>query len=813
MHNAPYGDTAHFGIPGGIHMLHRRRLAMLAAVPLLVGSALTACSGNDDAAAKKAPAGDPVAKFVRTAPGMAAPSAAELGPHEDEATGLTITPGVETLTVTGAKKSAAVALENSDGQVILTLLADDEGQAHFAYIPDKPLTVQSGEGDLPTIDGDVLFPGIYRVRFGGKTSADVRVLGVDEVAGDDFYAKQKLSDGFGYVTMRDGVTLSVDVSLPGPIEDGPYPTVVEYSGYSPSKPDEPQPGSMIAGLLGFATVGVNMRGTGCSGGVFEVFNPAQQADGYDAIEAIAAQSWVKGNKVGMVGLSYAGIAQLYVASTRPPHLAAIAPQSVIDDPWREQWPGGVYNGGFTKQWLEERTRQAEAGGQSWDGERIAKGDKTCGANQLIRSQNLDFGKFGKALVNFPPSAAARFLQLLVPRIEVPTFLTGGYQDEQTGGRFPYLFNKFDPDTFHRFKLYNGHHPDGYSPMLITDWYEFLSFYVAGEIPNIADGIRQASGSVFEENFGIDQNFGENRFADHLPDDFEGAKAAYDAESPVQVLVESGADTNPVGTTGERVRWDFDQYPPKDAKKTTWYFDDDRLLSDAAPSGEGADSFEYEPDSGRLATTSASSTDFQYSQTKLPIHYEQAPEGNLVAYATPELTNDLVLAGPGYLDMWVKPGADDGAVQVDLTEVRPDGEETYVQSGWLALQHAGEYAELTDEYQVEYTFIQRDREVLKPDEWVHRRVPIMGVTHIFRKGSRLRVSVQSPGRSRPLWSFVNPEAPADTQVTIGRGGEHATSLVMPKVDGLEIPEGLPACNTLRGQPCRDYIEVSNTPAGE
>lgn len=90
--------------------------------------------------------------------------------------------------------------------------------------------------------------------------------------------------------------------------------------------------------------------------------------------------------------------------------------------------------------------------------------------------------------------------------------------------------------------------------------------------------------MFEENFGIDQNFGENRFADHLPDDFEGAKAAYDAESPVQVLVESGADTNPVGTTGERVRWDFDQYPPKDAKKTTWYFDDDRLLSDAAPSG-------------------------------------------------------------------------------------------------------------------------------------------------------------------------------------------------------------------------------------
>ena len=36
------------------------------------------------------------------------------------------------------------------------------------------------------------------------------------------------------------------------------------------------------------------------------------------------------------------------------HLAAVTALSVIKDPWLEQWPGGVYNGGFTRQWLEER---------------------------------------------------------------------------------------------------------------------------------------------------------------------------------------------------------------------------------------------------------------------------------------------------------------------------------------------------------------------------------------------------------------------------------------------------------------------------
>jgi hypothetical protein len=38
--------------------------------------------------------------------------------------------------------------------------------------------------------------------------------------------------------------------------------VVEYSGYDPSNPGATQPASRIAQLLGFATVGVNLRGTG-----------------------------------------------------------------------------------------------------------------------------------------------------------------------------------------------------------------------------------------------------------------------------------------------------------------------------------------------------------------------------------------------------------------------------------------------------------------------------------------------------------------------------------------------------------------------
>ena len=144
------------------------------------------------------------------------------------------------------------------------------------------------------------------------------------------YDQRITGSGYGYLTTRDGTRLAIDVRLPaGP---GPYPTLIEYSGYGYADPAGAENGiSPIATLLGFAVVDVNMRGTGCSGGAFSFFEPLQSLDGYDVIETVAHQPWVLNHKVGMIGVSYGGISQLFVAATDPPDLAAIAPLSVIDD--------------------------------------------------------------------------------------------------------------------------------------------------------------------------------------------------------------------------------------------------------------------------------------------------------------------------------------------------------------------------------------------------------------------------------------------------------------------------------------------------
>jgi predicted acyl esterase len=75
----------------------------------------------------------------------------------------------------------------------------------------------------------------------------------------------------GYITMFDGVTLRYTAVLPA--ETGRFPVALKYDGYcegtDPLNCNEgPGPVKPAQTLLdaGYAVLGVNIRGTGCSGG-------------------------------------------------------------------------------------------------------------------------------------------------------------------------------------------------------------------------------------------------------------------------------------------------------------------------------------------------------------------------------------------------------------------------------------------------------------------------------------------------------------------------------------------------------------------
>src|SRR5258708_1901760 len=116
--------------------------------------------------------------------------------------------------VTGAHPGTTLRLVNSDGGVIAHAPADAQGSLIFRTVP---------------------VAGGYRVASGAGASLvaskRVNVTSWTSPPPESFYATQKVKPGYGYLRMRDGTLLAMTVRLPGPVSKGPYPTVIEYSGY------------------------------------------------------------------------------------------------------------------------------------------------------------------------------------------------------------------------------------------------------------------------------------------------------------------------------------------------------------------------------------------------------------------------------------------------------------------------------------------------------------------------------------------------------------------------------------------------------
>jgi predicted acyl esterase len=688
--------------------------------------------------------------------------------------------------------------------------------------PGETLELTTGKGEVrqtgaADAQGSLIFrdvePGSYRVVAGSDgalvASAALTVTARDDVPDESFYAAQRLEEGYGYIETRDGTLLAVNVYLPGPPENGPYPTVIEYSGYDPANPDEPEPGTLFATTLGYAAVGVNMRGTGCSGGAFQFFETLQSTDGYDAVEIVARQPWVKGNKVGMVGISYPGISQLFVAQLRPPSLAAITPLSVISDTGRGTlFPGGILNTGFASDWAAERQRESRPGGQPWARKRLDQGDATCAANQKLRDQTpdvfrlIDENRFYVAAVADPVAPAT-----FVHDIDVPVFLAGAWQDEQTGGYFANMLDRFTGTDRARFTLTNGNHTDSLGPLIFTRWWEFLELYVAGEIPELPAAGKLLIPILSDTIFGTPNVPVEaDRFRDAAS--VEEARARFEAEPKVRVLLENGAGGADPGAPVPSFELSFDAWPIPGVEPTRWWLDQGGRLSETAPASGGADSFVYDPSQAEVTSYTGSGGGIWRALP--PWNWQQPNDGAAVAYATDPLAEDLVMIGTGSVDLWLRSTAKDVDVQVTLSEIRPDGNESYVQTGWLrASRRALDESQSTDLHPVA-SHLEAEAEELPAGEFALVRVEIFPFAHVFRAGSRVRILIAAPGRDRPLWKFE--ALPADGRVVngVGRSGDVASSVLLPVLRGIAVPPALPACPSLRGQPCRAYVEIENAP---
>ncbi|MBW2701441.1 MAG: CocE/NonD family hydrolase [Deltaproteobacteria bacterium] len=653
------------------------------------------------------------------------------------------------------------------------------------------------------------------------------VLSVEQsVPDEDLYASQILTEGFQYLTMRDGTQLSAFVWLPGPPEDGPYPTIVNISGYSPSQPGQSlgtdleflcgsypvvcnapsHPSGLIGGFMGYASVGVNLRGTGCSGGAYDYFEPLQLIDGYDVIEIVSRQSWVKHNKVGMAGLSFPGITQLFIAKMHPPGLAAISPMSVIADTTSScLMPGGIYNNGFALSWIENVLDKAAPYAHQWITDRVEAGDTLCEENQKLHAQKLD--AVSKALENpYYTDEVAKPVDpsTFVDQINVPVYNSGHWQDEQTGPHFATFWDKFNNAPKTRFVATNGVHADGYAAQQLTEWKIFLDLYVARQVPILPADLVGLAPMFFDFIYGTSLELPANRFADYTS--YEQALADYEAEPSVRIVFESGADpAYAPGAPDGTFAVEFDRWPHPDTQARRWYFQPGGLLADEAPDTEGGMSrFVHEAAAGSRTFLNSRNS---INDPQPDYDYRPLVEGHAVAFESAPLEEDLVMIGTGSADLWLSSTATDADLEVNLTEIRPDGMESYVQGGTLRASHRALRDDATELRPVKSHY-EADVEPLVPGTWHEARVEIMPFAHIFRAGSRIRISVDTPGDAKSWWFFILlDQDPAPTH-SIGHHAEHPSSIVLPIIPGIEVPTDMPDCHALRGQPCREYVPYVN-----
>jgi hypothetical protein len=87
------------------------------------------------------------------------------------------------------------------------------------------------------------------------------------------------------------------------------------------------------------------------------------------------------------------------------------------------------------------------------------------------------------------------------------------------------------------------------------------------------------------------------------------------------------------------------------------------------------------------------------------------------------------------------------------------------------------------------------------QFVELVIPLYFEGHVYRAGSRMRVTIAAPNGAEPIWSF-NETVPAGTAaVSIAFSNTMPSRLVLPVVPSVTVPTGLPPCPSLRNQPCR------------
>ena len=546
-----------------------------------------------------------------------------------------------------------------------------------------------------------------------------------------------------YVAMRDGTKIAVDVYRPTGGPEGKLPAVLIMTPYHRASVKEGEVQDLMTNpespyrtivSYGYAIVCADIRGTGASFGTrFGIFSPVEVQDGSDLVDWIASQDWCDGN-VGMMGQSYLAIIQYMNASNRNPHLKCIIPRYSALDLYDFVYPGGILDFNFV---------------QVYDiAMKLLNGNKTAPTVDIYPSKPVDEDTDGSMLAaatkeheaNSDLVTLADQMLFRDSLVDTPYGTPMGYPTASPSGHLEEI------------------EASGVAIYNMGGWKDCYSIATISFQETLGNESKTLIGD-YDHTQGFDAFDIECvRFFDRY---LKGIQNGIDEEPPFYLY-----------TTG-REEWRFaEEWPLPEQRMTPYYLDAGGVLSESKPSSGGTESYPVD------YTTSSGEKTRWLAMTGEPSVYEDraGEDEKCLTFTTEPLEEDLEVTGHPVLHLFVSSSASDGDFFAYLEDMDAEGHAQYKSEGQLraSLRKLG-----TRPWKPELPYHpcnQADVQPLAPGETVDLVFDLFPISHLFKEGHRIRVSLAGADAD----NFRTPKLSPPPVWTVYWGGSSASYIDLPVI---------------------------------
>jgi putative CocE/NonD family hydrolase len=503
------------------------------------------------------------------------------------------------------------------------------------------------------------------------------------------------------VKMRDGVSLSADVYRP--VSDETFPVLLERTPYN--RADEAGMANELASH-GYVVVLQDTRGRYASEGDFYPFRN-ESADGYDTVEWAARLKGSNG-KVGMFGGSYVGATQMLAAMAVPPHLLSIFPFVTAS----EYYDGWTYQNGVLMQWFSS----------SWT---------SILAVDTLRRQ-AEESQSPKEWVKELP---LQYYQILkTPRLST---LTPYFTDWLTHERDDAYWQKVRVSDHYGEMKVMGLHAGGWHDLFLKGSIKnYTGLHEKAATQNARMGQRLLIGPWAHTPTSPEGKIGDVVFGKSaVPDltatalkwfaySLKGVNNEYASSAPVRLFI-----------MGDNVWRDEQEFPLARTQYTKFYLHSvkgangvtgDGVLSQAPPTSEKPDRFEYDPNhpvptiGGRLCCGIALH----------PGPADQRPNesrADVLVFSTPRLDQDLEVTGFISFDLYAATSAVDTDFTALLVDVDQNGYARFLTDGIVRARYRNGTTQ---------------RSEVVPGKVYKYTIDLWATGNVFKAGHRIRLYVSS-----------------------------------------------------------------------